>query len=119
MGRDQKFIFDKKPSIGPNFLNNFLHGLTYDEAHAALLGLVGFVAGAGVVAGYTATVAIFTIIVIAWVFGLVPIANKILPWDISEVGGKSKKIIIKEPWYFFVVYAVTLNLTIIFAPIFL
>lgn len=69
--------------------------LTYDEAHAMLLGLVGVLAGAGWFFGWQGAVQAFTVAVVTLAFGL-----RAAPDDLPIAG----RLVRREPWYFLVVY---------------
>lgn len=76
-----------------------LADLTYNEAHAALLGLVGILAGVGFRAGFREIAALFTACVVLVAFGL-----KRLSGERSKIGAR---VVRREPWYFLTVYVVT------------
>ncbi len=72
-------------------------GLTYDEWHAALMGLVGLVAGAGAWAGEWGGVIGFSALTIGTAWGL-----RSLPESTHRLAAR---VVRREPWYFTAVYA--------------
>lgn len=71
-------------------------GLTYDEWHAGLLGLVGTVAGLAVYAGAYEAAATFSMLVLGVAWGL-----KRLPESKHRLAAR---VVRREPWYFTAVY---------------
>lgn len=76
-----------------------LRDLTYNEAHSALLGLVGVLAGVGYQAGFRQVTAGFTVVVVLVAFGLRRMRGDRIP--------VARRVIRREPWYFLTVYVLT------------
>jgi hypothetical protein len=92
------YVFDEAddlPEWTPRFLRVVLLNLTYDEAHAALLGGVGLFAGIGYRIGYEAVVAAFTVACLLVAFGYVRLRST------------AARIMRREAWYFTTVYLVS------------
>lgn len=83
------------PEWLPTPLRRVAGDLTYDEAHAALLGLVGFLAGAGWYMGLTGIVGTITAAAITLALGLRAAPNNL------PIAGR---LVRREPWYFTTVY---------------
>jgi len=85
--------------------------LTYDEAHAALLGLVGLFAGVGYRDGYTEVVVGFTVVSFLVAFGYYRLVAAVLRrrgYDVPEsIESKAAGTMRREAWYFSTVYVVT------------
>ncbi|MFB6162522.1 MAG: hypothetical protein ABEJ86_03655 [Halococcoides sp.] len=73
-------------------------GLTYSEWHAAVLGLIGVFAGAGVPLGYQTVVGLGTLALLGLIFAL-----RIAPSHLPVAG----RLVRREPWYFTTVYVLT------------
>lgn len=86
------------PEWLPTPLRRVAGDLTYDEAHAMLLGLVGVLAGAGWYFGWHSAVQTFTVAVVTLAFGL-----RAAPNDLPIAG----RLVRREPWYFTTVYIAT------------
>lgn len=82
----------------PDSLEGWLHDLTYNEIHAAGLGLVGIFVGVGWMAGFTMEAMTFTLFVIGMAFGM-----KKLPDDKPIAG----QVVRREPWYFTTIYVLS------------
>lgn len=85
--------------------------LTYDEAHAGLLGLVGLFAGVGYRIGYEEVVVGFTLLSFVVAFGyyrfLASIAQR-RGWDVPDrIDSKAAGTMRREAWYFTTVYLVS------------
>lgn len=93
------YVFDREDVQAlPGFARRVALDLTYDEAHAAELGAIGFVLGAGLSLGFT-ELAVGTLIALVTVaFGL-----RAAPEDIPL----AQRIVRREPWYFTTVLLVT------------
>lgn len=88
------------PEWLPTPLRRVAGDLTYAEAHAMLLGLVGTLAGAGWFFGWRSAAQAFTVAVTTLAFGL-----RAAPNDLPIAG----RLVRREPWYFFVVYIASLT----------
>lgn len=106
----EDYVIEAAPSWVPTFLAAVLEDLTYNEVHAAELGLAGFLAGFGVHLGYSQEVGALSLALVGTAFGL-----RRLP----ETGQVSGRVIRREPWYFLVVYVATAALAMWTAPIIL
>lgn len=73
-----------------------LADVTYNEAHSALLGLVGVLAGAGFRAGYPEEVVGFTVLAVCIAFGCRRLEGDHVPI--------ARRVVRREPWYFLTVY---------------
>lgn len=73
--------------------------VTVTEAHSALLGLVGVLAGAGFRLGFVQAVGGFTVCVVTIAFGLRKLSGDRIPVAV--------RVVRREPWYFLVVYVAT------------
>lgn len=74
-------------------------GVTFNEAHSMLLGLVGVLAGVGFRLGYEMEVAAFTFAVVLVAFGMRRASGENVP--------AAQRVIRREPWYFLTVYIAT------------
>ena len=98
-----------------------LFGLTYDEAHSALLGLIGLLAGFGAVGGYKDLAAYGSVVLIGIMFGFKSIIARFLKSWVSQhvsnsprqklvkkpLESTASKVIATEPWYFTTVYVLS------------
>jgi len=100
------YVYEEPPwwAVGP--LKAVAMDLIYDEAHAALLGLVGIPMALAWAAGLTEEVAGLTLVLVAVAFGLRKAPNS-LP--------VARRVLRKEPWYFttVLVAALVLSLTVV------
>jgi hypothetical protein len=92
----------------PGPVQVWVRDLTYNEIHAMELGFVGFMAGAGLRAGFTEAVAAFTIAVAGLAFGL-----RKAPDDAPV----AQRVIKREPYYFLVVYVLSVALVLLAPPV--
>ena len=101
-GKD--YVFEEPPrwAVGP--LKPVAMDLTYDEAHAMLLGLVGILLGLTWSAGLVMESAALVLTLIAVAFGL-----KGLP-DTAPV---ARRVVRREPWYFTTVLVTATALTVV------
>lgn len=76
-----------------------LRGVTYNEAHSALLGLVGVFVGIGFHVGYRKEAAGFTLLAVCAAFGC--------RWLSGEDVPVARRVLRREPWYFLSVFVVT------------
>lgn len=76
-----------------------LRGVTYNEVHSALLGLVGILAGIGFRAGHQGEVAGFTVVAVCVAFGCRRLSGRDIP--------VARRVVRREPWYFLTVYVAT------------
>jgi hypothetical protein len=76
-----------------------LKDLTYNEAHSALLGLVGILAGVGYREGFREVVAGFTVVAVLVAFGLRRMDGDRL--------ATARRIVRREPWYFLTIYVLS------------
>ena len=74
-------------------------GLTYDEWHAAVMGLVGAVAGVAVYARMWGAVIGFSTLTIGTAWGL-----RALPESTHKI---CARVVRREPWYFTAVYVLS------------
>ena len=72
-------------------------GLTYDEWHAAVMGVVGVLAGAGAYGEAWAATLTFSALVLSVAWGL-----RALPESTHRLAAR---VVRREPWYFTFVYA--------------
>lgn len=99
--RGSDYVFDEPPQWLPRPLQKVAMDLTYDEAHAAELGLVGLPLGIALAIGHS-TLAIGTFVaLVTLAFGL-----RAAPNDLPVAG----RLVRKEPWYFLIVAVVTMTL---------
>lgn len=96
-GSDYPFADVDLPWL-PDSIQAWLHDLTYNEVHAAGLGLVGFLVGAAIHLGFRAEAGAFTVAVVTLAFGLRKAPND---------APIAQRLIRHEPWYFLTVYIVT------------
>ena len=100
------YVYEEPPwwAVGP--LTAVSMDLTYDEAHAALLGLVGIPLALAWTAGLTTEVAGLVVALVALAFGLRKAPN---------TAPIARRIVRKEPWYFttVLVAALVLSLTVV------
>lgn len=108
-GSDYPFK-DVDVPFAPDSIEAWVHDLTYNEVHAAGLGLLGLFAGAGLHLGFKGTVGAFTVMVVAIAFGL-----RKAPDDAPA----ARRVIRREPWYFTTVYIVTAAISAWTAPLIL
>lgn len=76
-----------------------LRDLTYNEAHSALLGLVGAPAGVAFQAGFREVAVGFGLTVVLIAFGLRRMSGETVP--------VAQRVIRREPWYFMTVFVVS------------
>lgn len=98
------YVFEQPPAWAVGPLEAVAMDLTYDEAHAALLGLVGVLVALtwSVVLRVEASTLLIALVGIA--FGLKRLPNN------KPVAGR---VIRREPWYFSTVLVVSLMLTLV------
>lgn len=85
------------PDDGDYFIREFPGGgLTYDEWHAALLGLVGVVAGAAVYGGEWGGAISLSVLLVGFAWGL-----RKMPESKHRLAAR---VVRREPWYFTAVY---------------
>lgn len=109
-GRDYIFSEDSLPAWLPGPLRRTALDLTYDEVHAAKLGLVGVVVGSAWTAGLRKEAAVLGMTLVGVAFGL-----KKLP-DNKPVAGR---VIRREPWYFTAVFILVTVLSVGFNEVLL
>lgn len=107
------YVFSTPPNWLPGPLQRVAADLTYNEAHAMLLGLVGLFAGVGWVAGHTSIVATFTLVTFSIAFGV----DKRVLHRLGKPGVRAanramrnrhtRRILGLNPWYYSTVYIVT------------
>lgn len=102
-GKDYVLTEDSLPSWVPGPIRRTALDLTYDEVHAAKLGLVGVVAGGTWSAGLQKEAAVLSFMLVGLAFGL-----KKMP-DSKPVAGR---VIRREPWYFTTVYVLATLLSV-------
>jgi len=97
------YVFEEPPwwAVGP--LTAVSMDLTYDEAHAMLLGLVGVLLGLTWSAGLTMETGALLLTLVAVAFGL-----KKIPGNVPI----ARRIVRKEPWYFTTVLVAATALTV-------
>lgn len=98
------YLLADVPEWVPYPLRQWALDLTYDEAHAMLLGLVGTLAGIGWQAGMREVVAGITVALVATAFGL-----RAAPPSVPIAG----RIVRREPWYFTTVYVACALLVVV------
>lgn len=97
------YVYEEPPwwAVGP--LERVSTDLTYDEAHAALLGLVGVLVGLAWTVGLRVEASTLLIALVGIAFGLKRLPNN------APVAGR---VVRREPWYFSTVLVVTLVATV-------
>lgn len=97
------YVYEEPPwwAVGP--LKAVSMDLIYDEAHAALLGLVGIPLALAWTAGLTTEAAVITLTLVAVAFGL---------RKAPDTAPVARRVLRKEPWYFTTVLVATLVLTL-------
>lgn len=113
------YVFEEGdlPERTPGFLRTVLLDLTFWEAHAILLGLLGLFVGPALRLGFVVPTAFFTALFIGLAFGF----RRLDPADVPEFEGSgfvravvyvasgvgksiAARTLGREPWYFLTVY---------------
>lgn len=98
------YVFEQSPAWAVGPLEAVAMDLTYDEVHAALLGLVGVLVALSWSVGLRVESATLLIALVGIAFGLKRLPNN------APVAGR---VLRREPWYFSTVLVASLVLTLV------